>query len=246
MLPFSLAKAEDWSVARQTTPILAGQRACHSNVTPGAVNCSRPDAASRKGPGTRCATRRTGHARPRSRPGLTRTRRRVATRRGLTARAPARRVETGRWPGAGAWPDGTRPGPAPRPESEPWPEARQWPERGQWRPWPTPADRASTGYRAGQVPQATGPYDAVSFRPENSECPTDSQIAGAPAALGPRSPGRFDAEWSPKGAKVRRNSLLRRRRRAGGGAMVRKATLDRGLRPEELVAAAEAVRGAPE
>ena len=151
--------------------------------------------------------------------------------------------ETGSWPDAGAWPDGTRPRPGPRPEAEPWPEARQWPERGQWRPWQTSADRASMGYQAGQV---TGPYDAVSFRPDSSECPTDSQIAGAPAAAGPRSAGRFDAEWCPKGARVRRNSLLRRRRRAGGGAMVRKATLDRGLRPEELAAAAEAVRGAPE
>src|SRR5260370_11128641 len=154
--------------------------------------------------------------------------------------------ETGSWPDAGAWPDGTRPRRGPRPEAEPWPEARQWPERGQWRPWPTSVDRASMGYQAGQVPQVAGPYDAMSFRPDSSECPVDSQIAGAPAAAGPRSAGRFDAEWCPKGAKVRRNSLLRRRRRAGGGAMVRKATLDRGLRPEELAAAAEAVRGAPE
>src|SRR5260370_12538776 len=91
MLPISLAKAEDWPVAREVARILAGQRPCHSDVTPGAVKCSRPD-ANREGPGTPCATRRTGHARPRSRPGLTRTRRRMATRRGLTARAPAPRL----------------------------------------------------------------------------------------------------------------------------------------------------------
>src|SRR5258707_3127152 len=112
-----------------------------------------------------------------------------------------------------------------------------WPENGGWHP-----DQWSSG----QAPRVGGRYDAASFRPQGSEYPADSRIAGAPAAGGPRSAGRFDAEWCPKGARVRRNSLLRMRRRAGGGAMVRKATLDRGLRPDELAAADEAVRGGPE
>jgi Conjugative transposon protein TcpC len=80
------------------------------------------------------------------------------------------------------------------------------------------------------------------FRPHSIDCPADSQIAGVAAtAIAPAA-----GEWCPKGVRVRRNSLLRRRRRAGGGAMVRKATLDRSLQPDELAAADEVVPGVTE
>src|SRR4029077_2174953 len=73
-------------------------------------------------------------------------------------------------------------------------------------------------------------------------CPIDSQIAGAPSTVNVTP----EAEWSPKGGRVRRNSLLRRRRRAGGGGMVRKATLDRSLRPDGSAAAEQDAHGPTE
>jgi Conjugative transposon protein TcpC len=118
--------------------------------------------------------------------------------------------------------------------------------------WPAwLADARPSGYD--QVPQAipspgadrwpAGAYipdasqvDPAHFLDAIDESRTTPEIAGAPAAALPQLGGRFDAEWSPRGAWLRRNSLLRRRGRAGGGAMVRKATLDRGLRPDELAA----------
>jgi hypothetical protein len=101
------------------------------------------------------------------------------------------------------------------------------------------------------VPWLRREYDAefvsrdpgvAGFHPWSADYAADSQIAGASAVANTQSP----AEWCPKGVRVRRNSLLRRRRRAGGGAMVRKATLDRGLRPDELAVAEEAGPGVTE
>jgi hypothetical protein len=114
----------------------------------------------------------------------------------------------------------------------------RWPGNDGWQPPRGPADPG--------VPRPRYEYDAEfvsrgpgveGFRPWSTDYPADSQIAGASAVLNTQSP----AEWCPKGVRVRRNSLLRRRRRAGGGAMVRKATLDRGLRPDESAASGSGV-----
>jgi Conjugative transposon protein TcpC len=88
----------------------------------------------------------------------------------------------------------------------------------------------------GQLPQGIWDDDPQSPCAQGSGARSDPKVAGAPAGPGPRSDGRFAAEWSPKGVTVRRNSLLRRRRRAGGGAMVRKAAPEDGLRPVEFAA----------
>ena len=118
----------------------------------------------------------------------------------------------------------------------------RWPGNDGWRPHPGPADPDPAPARpedqAPRAPRSAGPE---SIRPRSTGYPVGSQVAGAPATAGPRSASSSAAEWSPKGARVRRNSLLRRRRRAGGGAMVRKATLDHGLRPDEVAVGDEAV-----
>lgn len=113
----------------------------------------------------------------------------------------------GRWPGATGW----------RP-----PYWSTEPGRG---PWPADAQFPLPGWD-----------NTAGFRISNSDSRSALKFAGAPAAADPRLTGRFGAEWSPRGQWLRRNSLLRKRGRARGGAMARKATLDRGLRPDELAA----------
>ncbi len=172
----------------------------------------------------------------------------------------------GAWPEEALWLDGEAWPPDGQGPERPWPPGeRQWPPEPQWpdaRAWPESGQRHKNGHRqhhrgpadgaAGpdpalrrrtdQIPQVTWFQNQKSIRPQSNECPIDSQIAGASADVNAAS----DAEWSPKGVRVRRNSLLRRRRRAGGGAMVRKATLDRSLRPDGIAPAEEAVHGATE
>jgi conjugative transposon protein TcpC len=172
-----------------------------------------------------------------------------ASRAGAEA---GRDQRTGTWPEAEAWPEAdawaeadARMARGHRPASD----SRRWPGNDGWQPHRGPAGPA--GPADPGLPRPRREYDAefvssgpgvAGFRPWGADYPADSQIAGASAALNPQSP----AEWCPKGVRVRRNSLLRRRRRAGGGAMVRKATLDRGLRPDELAAAEEAGPGVTE
>ncbi len=143
--------------------------------------------------------------------------------------------EPGLWTDADLWPDtqprrrpARRPGTRQPPGTEQGPGRDRSPENGSSRNGhrPSAAQWPGNGHR----PEIG--HEAWAFRPQSTDYLANSETAGAsPAAIAP-SPG----EWSPKGVRVRRNSLLRRRRRAGGGAMVRKAALDEGLRPGEVTA----------
>jgi hypothetical protein len=158
-----------------------------------------------------------------------------------------RRPVNGHQPGNQRWPDTEWPEADEWPEDVPWPGSGRWPGNDGWRPRQGPPRPGSSPWdREDDIPQLTWRTDAGDYGPPSADCPPVSQIAGAPAAANAPLAGRFDAEWCPKGVRVRRNSLLRRRRRAGGGAMVRKATLDRSLRPDKLAAADEAVPGVTE
>ena len=125
-----------------------------------------------------------------------------------------------------------------------WPDAGQERGNGHRRHHRGPADDGSAPRQHADQISRLAPYqNPKSIRLQSNECPIDSQIAGAPSTVNVTP----EAEWSPKGVRVvRRNSLLRRRRRAGGGGMVRKATLDRGLRPDGSAAAEEDVHGPTE
>ncbi len=159
-------------------------------------------------------------------------------------------------PGNGHWPpsarlpgNGYQPGNEYRPENGQHPanghrpEPPRWPGNGAWHPYPGLTDAGPIPWHAGdEVPRAIPGHEAWAFSPQSADCPVDSEIAGVAQFVGTPSAGTL----GPGGARVRRNSLLRRGRRAGGGAMVRKATLDRSLQPDDLAAADEAMQGALE
>ncbi len=136
---------------------------------------------------------------------------------------------------------GTQPPDPQRLDAEAWPANGQEHGNGHRRHHRGPADDGSAPpQHADQISRLVPYQNPKSIRLQSNDCPIDSQIAGAPSTVNVTP----EAEWSPKGVRVvRRNSLLRRRRRAGGGGMVRKATLDRGLRPDGSAAAEEDVHG---
>src|SRR5579864_4456105 len=106
--------------------IRAGQGPCHSDVTPGEVDCSGPGAL--RGRAVRGITPATekGRARP------------AAFAVEADAGSPAWRDgsrlgpgrEAGPWPDAGAWPDGARPEPGPHREGGSEREGRRRPATG--------------------------------------------------------------------------------------------------------------------
>jgi Conjugative transposon protein TcpC len=123
--------------------------------------------------------------------------------------------------------------PGPRQQTRP-PELGEWPEAGGW---PDAVTWRQPGYQPATEQIPPGIWDEPeNFLDQDSDSRAYPKIAGAPATAGPRSDGRFAAEWSRRGVTVRRNSLLHGRRRAGGGAMARKATPEDGLRPAEFAA----------
>jgi hypothetical protein len=155
-------------------------------------------------------------------------------------------------PGSPAKGGPERPGGAPLPAGQEWPSAPesrtdprlaepgQWPHDGEW-PEAVSWREAGERYRAVEWLAAEQFPPGIWDEPESAQgldndSPANPKVAGAPASAGPRSDGRFAAEWSARGVTVRRNSLLHGRRRAGGGAMVREATPDGGLRPVEFAA----------
>jgi hypothetical protein len=160
---------------------------------------------------------------------------------------PGPPADRGQPPPGTEWPPAER-----EPEPGEWPYAGEWPGAVQLPPagGQTPPDIGQVTPGAGYIPPGArrilpyagqAPPGIWDENPENvlsgdSESRTNPKVAGAPASAGPRTDGRFAAEWTTRGVTVRRNSLLRRRRRAGGGAMVRKATPEDGLRPAEFAA----------
>ena len=166
--------------------------------------------------------------------------------------------DDGQWPPEGQWPrdDRLQPGAqsldaqsldARSLDAGAWLENGQGHENGHRRHHRGPAEGVSEPgqnrrHHADQISQVTPDQNLKRIRPQSNDCPIDSQIAGESSTVNVTP----EAEWSPKGVRVRRNSLLRRRREAGGGGMVRKATLDRSLRPDGSAAAEEDVHGTTE